>query len=45
MDADHRKSQEQYLESQKILIEHLYLNIENDEKMIYIHSKSLENNK
>jgi len=44
MDADHKKSQEQYIESQKILIENLELNILNDRNMIYIHDKSLSLN-
>jgi len=44
MDADYRKSQEQYIESQKILIEHLEMNIVNDENMISIHQRSLSLN-
>ncbi len=44
MDADYKKSQQQYIESQKILIENLELNIVNDRNMIYIHDKSLSLN-
>jgi len=44
MDAEYLKSQNQYLEGQKILIEHLELNIVNDENMISIHQRSLSNN-
>jgi len=43
-DTDYLKSQQQYIEAQRILIENLALNIENDNKMIYIHKKSLKNN-
>jgi len=43
-DQEYLKSQNQYLEGQKILIEHLELNIVNDENMISIHQRALSNN-
>lgn len=44
MDADYKKSQQQYVRAQRLLIENLSLNLENDKNMIKIHQKSFENN-